>query len=189
MKTTVSKIAVFVLAVGAIFWLGGINIRAIIGNELLEPGTLNLRQGLPLDAERTLFDLLARSSILTIISYVVVFMSSIIYLVTTSLKFKENGWLLMVAILFYVFTPVEIYTTYLDTKSLHLWFFSSPSLQELRELFVKRIGALSGLPVIALLCYYTIIGLIVWRPLKKKSRDAVQRRVDDTIGGSTTRNS
>lgn len=107
MKTTVSKIPLFVLAVGAIFWLGGINIRAIMGNELLEPGTLNLRQGLPLDAERTLFDLLARSSILTIISYVVVFMSSIIYLVTTSLKFKENGWLLMVAILFYIFTPVE----------------------------------------------------------------------------------
>lgn len=189
MKTTVSKIPLFVLAVGAIFWLGGINIRAIMGNELLEPGTLNLRQGLPLDAERTLFDLLARSSILTIISYVVVFMSSIIYLVTTSLKFKENGWLLMVAILFYIFTPVEIYTTYLDSKSVLLWFFSSPSLEELRELFVKRIGALSGLPVIALLCYYTIIGLIVWRPLTKKSRDAVQRRVDDTIGGSTTRNS
>jgi hypothetical protein len=169
MKTTGSKIALFLLVVGVIFWLGWINIRAILGNELLEPGTLNLKQGLPPDAERAVFDLLARSSILTIISYLVVFVSSIVYLATTTLKFKENGWLLMVAILFYIFTPVEIYTTYLDTKSVLLWFFSSPSLQELRELLLKRIGALSGLPVIALLCYYTIIGLIVWHPFTKKS--------------------
>jgi len=168
MKTKVAKFALFALTVGTIFWLGGINIRAAIGNELLEPGTLNFKQGFPPDAERTIFNLLAKSSIFTIISYIVVFISGIIYLVTTRLKFKENGWLLMSAILFYLFTPVEFYTTYLDTKFVLLWFYSSPSFTELRELFINRVSALSGLPVIALLCYYTIIGLIIWRPLTKK---------------------
>jgi ABC-type cobalamin transport system permease subunit len=173
MKPKVSNIALFLVVVGAIFWLGGTNLRVLMGGELLEPGTLNFRQGLTPDSERTIFDLLAKSSILTLISYLVVFVGGIVYLTTAKLSFKEDGWLLMSTILFYLFTPVEFYTGYLDLKSILLWLYSSPSITELHELFLKRVGALSGLPFIALLCYYTAIGVIVFRPFRKKPMQTV----------------
>jgi uncharacterized membrane protein len=40
-------------------------------------------------------------------------------------------------------------------------------LTEFRILFIHRLAALAGVPMIALLSYYTIVGLAIWQPLKK----------------------
>ncbi len=37
---------------------------------------------------------------------------------------------------------------------------------EAQSLLKGRLAALSGVPVIALLCYYTILALFVWRPMR-----------------------
>ena len=104
------------LIFGAVFWLGAINIRALIGNELLNYDQFNFRTSIPPDREYTLFQLLSNSSIVIISSYFVVLVSAIWFLKTTALKFKENGWLIMSSILFFAFVPVEVYTYYLDIK-------------------------------------------------------------------------
>ena len=75
----------------------------------------------------------------------------------------------MCAILFFMFSPVEIYTYYLDVKFMLLFQTHPPNHDELLRLFGKRLGALSGVPVIALLCYYAIIPILVFRPLTKKT--------------------
>jgi hypothetical protein len=46
-------------------------------------------------------------------------------------------------------------------------FFFNPSLTDFRILFIHRLAALAGVPMIALLSYYTIIGLVAWQPMKK----------------------
>ena len=162
-----NKIALMLLIFGAIFWLGAINVRALIGNELLNYDQFNFRTSIPLDRENTLFQLLANSSVVIISAYVVVLISAVWFLKTTSLKIKENGWLLMSAILFFMFVPVETYTYYLDIKFALLYHSNPPNHDELLRIFGKRLGALSGVPVIALFCYYTVIGLAVFRPLSK----------------------
>jgi hypothetical protein len=167
-----NKIALMLLIFGAIFWLGAINIRALIGNELLNYDQFNFRTSIPPDRENTLFQLLSNSSIVIISSYFVVLVSVIWFLKTTNLKLKENGWLIMSCILFFMFVPVEVYTYYLDIKFALLFRTNPPNHDELLRIFGKRLGALSGIPVIALFCYYTIIGLAVFRPLSKKSNSA-----------------
>jgi len=37
---SVWRISLFILAVASIFWLGAVNIRAMIGNDMLRTGTL-----------------------------------------------------------------------------------------------------------------------------------------------------
>ena len=76
---------------------------------------------------------------------------------------------MMSAILFYAFVPVEAFTMYLDGKMAYTEFFTTEGIDRFRELFVARVGALAGAPVIALLCYYTIIALAVFRPFTKTS--------------------
>jgi len=163
-----NKTALLLLIIGAIFWLGAINIRALIGNELLNYDQFSFRTSIPPDRENTLFQLISNSSIVIASSYLVVLISVIWFLKTTALKIKENGWLLMSCILFFVFVPVEAYTYYLDIKFILLYYSHPPNHDELLRIFGKRLGSLSGVPVIALFCYYTIIGLAIFRPLTKK---------------------
>ena len=162
-----NKIALTLLIISAIFWLGGINIRTLIGNELLDYDQFDFRTSLPPDRENTLFQMISNASLVVVISYAIVLISAIWFIASTKLKMKENGWLLMSAILFFLFVPVELYTNYLDVRFMILFHQGPPNHDELLKLFGERIGAFQGVPVIAILCYYTIIPIAVFRPLRK----------------------
>ena len=162
------RVALFVFVVAGIFWLGGINIRAMIGDDMLKIGTLQFEEYLPPDAEREIYRLLSFTSVFIIISYAVALVSSVVFLATSPFRLREHGWLMMSAILFYLFVPVEAFTMYLDGKMVYLEFFTTADNQAFRELFIARVAALAGAPLIALLCYYTIIGLVIFQPFRKK---------------------
>ena len=167
MQSKSNKYALAILIIASIFWLGAINIRGLIQNELLDYDQFSFRTSIPPDRENTLFQLVCNSSLVIIISYTVVFVSAIWFLKTTKLNLMQNGWLIMCAILFFMFAPAEIYTYYIDVKFMLLYFSNPPNHDELLRLFGMRLGALSGIPVIALLCYYTIIPLAIFKPLKR----------------------
>jgi hypothetical protein len=165
--TSVWRISLFVLIVGAIFWLGAVNVRAMIGNDMLKPGTLEFEEYVAPDAERELFRLISFTSVLIMISYAAVLVSGTVFLVTSPFRLKEHGWLMMSAILFYAFVPVEGFTMYLDGKMAYQEFFTTSGNDVFRELFIARVAALAGAPVVGLLCYYTIIALAIFRPFTK----------------------
>lgn len=162
-----NKIALTLLVIAGIFWLGGINIRTLIGNELLDYDQFDFRTSIPPDRENTLFQMLSNASLVVVISYFIVLVSAIWFTATTKLKMKENGWLLMSAILFFMFVPVEVYTNYLDIRFMLLFQQGPPNHDGLLKLFGERIGAFRGVPVIAMLCYYTIIPIVIFKPLRK----------------------
>lgn len=167
MESRVSKISLIIICIGAICWLGGINVRAVIGFNLLQTGTLDFKPNIHPYVERTVFGLIAQSSLIVVYAYLALWIAGLVFLRTTSLKLKEHGWLMMSAILFYVFTPVEVYTMVLDVKMWLLDFNGSNDLVEFRKLFIHRLAALAGVPMIALLSYYTAIIVIVFRPLTR----------------------
>jgi len=166
METKISKISSVILIIAAIVWLGGLNIRAMVGFDMLQMGTLDFKPNIHPYVERTVFSLIALSSIVIDIAYGIVWLAGILWLKTTKLSMRKNGWLMMSAILFYMFTPVEVYTIILDLKMWYLDFLGSNDLVEFRKLFIHRLGALSGVPMIAILSYYTIIVLAIFRPLQ-----------------------
>ncbi len=171
-RSALWRLWLFLLVVSGIIWLGGVNVRAIIGNDLLRPGTLEFEEFLSPEAEREIFRLLSLTSLLILASYCVLVVSSILFLMSSPYSMKEHGWLLMSAILFYLFVPVEAFTMYLDGKMIYQEFFTALDNEAFRELFVRRMGALKGAPVVALLCYYTIVGLVVFQPFRKKQEAA-----------------
>ena len=168
MESKVSKVSLIILVISAIVWLGGLNIRALVGFDMLQVGTLDFKPNIHPYVERTVFSLIAQSSIVIDIAYCIVWLSGVILLRTSKLSLREHGWLMMSTILFYLFTPVEIYTMILDGKMWYLDFLGSNDLVEFRKLFIHRLGALSGVPMIALLSYYTIIVLAIFKPLSYK---------------------
>ena len=163
-----AKIALYLLLVSVICWLGGINIRAMIGFDLLQPGTLDFKANIHPFVERTVYALIAQSSVLVNLAYIVAWFAGIAYLRTTQFKLRQHGWLMMCAILFYLFTPVEVYTMVLDIRMWYLDYIGSNDLVEFRKLFIHRLAALAGVPMIALLSYYTAIVLTIVQPFRTK---------------------
>lgn len=166
----ITKISLFFIIISGILWIGGLHCRAIVSFDLLQIGTLDFKPNIHPLVERAVFRNIAHLSGVINIAYIILWFVGIIYLRTTHLTFKENGWLLMAAILFYLFTPVEIYAMVLDVKLMYLELTGSNDLVEFRKLFIHRLGALSGVPYIALLSYYTAIFVIVFQPLKQSLR-------------------
>jgi hypothetical protein len=167
-RDLVWRTAFFVFVVSAIFWLGGTNARALIGNDLLKPGTVDFEDYLSATSEREVFRLISVTSVIIGFSYAAALVSSIVALIASPLRFREHGWLLMAAILFYLFVPVEIFTMIIDGKMIYKEFFTTAENSVFRELFIARIKALSGAPVVATLCYYTAIGILIFQPLRKR---------------------
>jgi len=161
-----AKLALSIFIVSAFFWFGGAFTRAFVGNEMFVMETLSIRTDLPAAVEQEMFFLLAWSSIAVLAWYTATLIFGTLFLVFSKLRFKEHGWLLMSAILFYFFVPVEVYTALVDIKFIGAVFSGSP-LATCRELFVKHLTSLLGAPILAVFCYFTIIILAVWQPLKR----------------------
>jgi hypothetical protein len=164
---TIWRVALLLCIISAVVWLGAVNSSALIGNDMLKIGTREIEESLAPEAEREIYRLLSFTALVAIVSYLVTLVSSIVFLVSSPFRLKEHGWLMISAILFYLFVPVEAFTMYLDARMVYLEFFTTAGNEPLRELFVSRVAALAGTPLIALLCYYTIIGLAVFQPLKR----------------------
>ena len=96
---------------------------------------------------------------------------------TCKINLKQNAWLLMCSILFFVFSPVEFYTSYLDLKFILLFFSEPPNHDELLKIFGERLGFLKGVPWIAILSYYTIIGIAIYKPLKKTQKELDEDKI------------
>lgn len=161
------RVALFVMVIAGICWLGGVNIRTIIANDMLKPGTLEFEEYIAPEAESEIYRMISYASLVTTCAYACVLAGSIVFLIASPFRLKEHGWLLMSALLFYVFVPVEVYTIVLDLRMVYETFFTGATNDVFRELFIARVGALAGAPFIALLCYYTIIGLAIFQPFKK----------------------
>lgn len=177
-----ARISFFILIVSAIFWLGAINVRFFIGNQLLNYDEFNFRTSIPPDEENQIFKMIADSSLIIMVAYPIVLLSAIVFLRSIKINLRENPWLLMCGILFFVFVPVELYTSYIDLKFVLLFDKRPANHDVLLELFGERIGFLRGVPWIAVMSYYTIIWLAVFKPLKRSMAEIEeeQKRLSQT---------
>ncbi|MBE0645138.1 MAG: hypothetical protein IH600_13730 [Bacteroidetes bacterium] len=182
---TLLRAALMFLIIAGALWLGGTVYRALIANELFIPGSLEFDPAIQPAQEQTLYQLIFASSIVVLVSYVITLISAIIVFWRIPLRVKEHGWLLMAAILVFMFVPVEMFTAYLDIHFFYLWDWTTDAMQsqgvqafmdvqtELRKTISHRIGALAGLPVMAALCYITASVIVIWQPMRRKqSSDA-----------------
>ncbi|CAG0961515.1 hypothetical protein ANRL2_00917 [Anaerolineae bacterium] len=162
------RAALIAIAVGAVLWLGSVHARALLANDLLVPGTLTMDATVPPVVERHIYHQLATQALTMIPGYLLVLAGSIVFLARSPYRPKEHGWLMMSAILLFLFVPVEAFTMVLEVRMVLLEFTGSGGLDQFRELFLARMQALAGAPLIAQLCYYTIIVLLAVQPFRKQ---------------------
>lgn len=166
MKRPVTRASLLLFVLASAVWCAASIRSNIQTGTLLEFGTTAFRDGVPESAERAAYAALAENAVARFIAYPLLLLGAVVFVATTELSLRQNGWLLMSAILLFVFVPVELYCCWLDWKLVGLQHWGSWPLDEFRKALLARVTALAGLPFIAQLCFFTIPILALVRPLR-----------------------
>jgi hypothetical protein len=157
-----AKIALYFLLLGAALLLGGIALQMVTGISVMnvtDPA-----------AEKFGFMLMSRGSLVLIAAYAMVFVSGIAFWLLGPYKLTRDRWFLVTFLLFYIWTPVDIYTISLDIRFAMLFDPTGPLPDALKALFLSRWETLGPIPLIALVGYLTAIGLAIFKPRSGKQR-------------------
>lgn len=168
------KIVLSIFAIAFIIWLGGTILRTAIGFNVFEPSaTETLIRQVPNDILMQTVYIFASTSIYTSIAYVIAFVLSFYLWQKFKDKMHNQGWILMCFVLFYLFSPLQLYTIYQDIRlsiaifQQNVWEFYS---QPIQDFFMKRVksvvyNSVNGLSILSAL---TIVVYSIWQPLKNE---------------------
>ena len=108
---------------------------------------------------------------LTFFSYLILIISFTLFVIFTSMKFKENGWLLIVSLIIYLTLPLESILLMIDYKLIVLFLNEQFASEDVLKLIIERITMLSSFPIILLLSYLSIPYFLVFKPFTLKSEN------------------
>ncbi len=166
-ERTTTKIYLFILIIVGLFWLGGSIYRAIVAYTLFEPFSLIVKSQLSYDILKQTLKLIGNINVYILFSYPLVLIFYYLFIRSSRVSLKKEGWLFMITMIFVLFFPVEIFLTYLDINYTYQVLLTEFNTNIALSLLIQRIGALGGLPAIALLCYLTSIWLAIFQPLRR----------------------
>ncbi|MGB9664195.1 MAG: hypothetical protein ACPL25_04650 [Ignavibacteria bacterium] len=168
---TSTKIYLFILIIAVIFWLGGSIYRAIVAYTLFEPFSLIVKSEITYDILRQTLKLIGNINVYLLISYPLVLIFFTLFVKSSKAKLRNEGWLFMTTMILILFSPIEVYLSYLDLNYTILVLFSDFDTNIALSLLIQRIAALGGLPAIGFLCYFTSIWFAIFQPLKRVSKN------------------
>jgi hypothetical protein len=108
---------------------------------------------------------------LTFFSYLILIISFTLFVIFTNMKFKENGWLLIVSLIIYLTLPLESILLMVDYKLIVLFLNEQFASEDIMKLIIERITMLSSFPIILLLSYLSIPYFLVFKPFTLKSEN------------------
>lgn len=158
----------FALSFGAI-WFGSSISKLFMSYYLFLPEELIVKESIKESLSQVLSSHLP-IYVISFISFIVYFISFLIFFVVTKLKFKENGWLFVMLVIFIFQALPEIYLSTIDYKIISNIYYGPINSNLLLGEIIKRITILNGFPLINLFSFLAIVFLFVFKPLEKKSK-------------------
>ncbi len=163
-----SKTFLFITILSGSLWMGGYLFRLVVFYQLFEEQEFALRPFINNQNLPGIFMVLRSAVVLTLILFPLFILSYISFLVSSKINLKQNGWLLIITIIIFITLPFEIYLITIDYDIVFKINYSSFRTDDVLSLVIKRFKVLSSFPIIELICYFTIIYLMIFQPLKIK---------------------
>ena len=165
-----NSFAYLALASGTI-WFGGYVARLLVTFQLFEPADFSLKTFITNSNFPAIIQAIHPLINLTFFTYLVFVVFFSLYLISTRLKFKQNGWLFIITMIVYVTLPFEVVLMLIDYKLIILFLESNFSSGEILQLITKRITTLNSFPIILLLSYLAIPYFLVFKPFTLSSKN------------------
>jgi hypothetical protein len=152
-------------------WFGAYIARLLVTYQMFEPNELLLKSYLSNNDLSAVFQTIFPLVNLTLFSYSMMIVSFTIFIISTDLKLKENGWLFIISMIIYLTLPFETVLLSIDYKLFIIFVNEQFNSNEILKLIIQRITILSSFPVILVLSYITIPYFLIVKPFSKKSKN------------------
>ena len=152
-------------------WLGAYVSRLLTTFQMFEETEYALKNYLINANLSTIFQTIFPIVNLTFYSYIVMIIAFTLFLVLSSLRLKENGWLLIISLIIYLTLPLESILLMIDYKLIVLFMSEQFGSEQILNLVIERMIKLSSFPIILILSYLTIPFFLVYKPFTLKIKD------------------
>jgi hypothetical protein len=108
--------------------------------------------------------------LLEVILYILFIISFLIFLISSKISLKQNGWLFIITLIIFVTLPFEVYLKTIDYKIITYFYKTGFNANQVLNLYIERFKILGSFPIIEVLCYFAIIFFILFQPFKIKKK-------------------
>ena len=171
MSNKFSSIFGFLALASGSIWFGAYIARLLTTYQMFEPTEAVLKDYLTNNNLPAIIQTTFPLVNLTFFTYLVLILSFSLYLISTHLKLKQNGWLLIISMIIYLTLPFEAVLLMIDYKLIVLFLNEQFASVEVLQLIIDRITLLSSFPIILLLSYFSIPFFLVVKPFTLISKD------------------
>jgi hypothetical protein len=162
------KILLFFIVLSGALWIGSYFTRMLLSYQIFEGSNFSLR---PYINDQNLSGILKSfepAIISTFVLYIVFVLTYIIFIITSKISLKNNGWLFIITVIILITLPFEIYLSTIDYKIICLINSVNFDSNQVLELIIERFKVFGSFPLIELFCYGAIIYFLLFQPLKKR---------------------
>jgi hypothetical protein len=170
-----SKLSKFFLYTAAVFcfiWLGSYLSRIFLHYYIFQGTHFELNSYITNENIAGVLQGQAPAVVITTIAYPAFFLLFLLFIITSKLSFRINGWLFISTALLFVTMPFEAVLMYkFDRPFLQAVFFGGKvDGWYLKDLIQKRFELFSSFPIIEILVVSAMIFFFMFRPLMKRSQ-------------------
>ena len=165
------KIVAYISILSGALWLGGYFLRMIVFYQLFQGPELNLRNFVTSQNLGGILTILNSAVLTTGILYAVFIVSFLLFVVSSKVSFKENGWLFISAVIIFVTMPFEIYLMSIDYKIFTIVNTGVFNANQILTMYIKRLNVLGSFTIVEILSYFSVIYFVIFQPLKKRAEE------------------
>ncbi|MFO7447252.1 MAG: hypothetical protein R6W90_12860 [Ignavibacteriaceae bacterium] len=163
-----SKLFMFLALLSGVLWIGAYLTRLFITYQLFVPEDLSLKTYITSENIGGVFSTILPAITTTFVLYIVFILGYILFLVSSKISLKKNGWLFIVTLIIFITMPFEVYLMTIDYKLLSLLNTGEFDNSLVLSLFLNRIKVLGSFPLVEIFCYFSVIYFILFQPLTAK---------------------
>ena len=146
----VSKIFQYLSVVCGAIWLGADLSRTMLTFYLFQGNKFEPKPFITNEFLQPIFYFVNPLILITIIAYLAFLVSFLLFISTSNIKLKLNGWLFIILILVITLAPFELYLIKLDYKILMSVFYSAFDSKYILSQTIERFIVLGSFPLIHL---------------------------------------
>lgn len=166
--STFSKVFAVLSLIAVAIWIGSYLSRLFLVYQLFEGPDLILKSYITNENINGILFSILPSFVVHFIAFIVMFLSTTIFYLTSKINLRYNGWLFIILIAIIITTPFEIYLMLIDYKIIMMLNNGSFDSNTVISLLRDRIKDLSSYSIVAILTYLSFYYFIVFQPLTKK---------------------
>ncbi len=165
-----SKLILYFCFTSGLLWLGSYITRLTVAYQLFQGNYFNLKSYITNLNLSGILTALNGEILLEVSLYILFIITFLIFLISSKISLKQNGWLFIITLIVFVTFPFELYLITIDYKILTEVYSAGFNANQVLNLYIERFKVLGSFPIIEVLCYFAVIFLILFKPFKMKEK-------------------